>query len=61
MHGRAPVCVDQWREVRSNRMDIFISSLAVLAGLLAIPVAIFFLEVTAAIALPHRDPTPAEK
>jgi cellulose synthase/poly-beta-1,6-N-acetylglucosamine synthase-like glycosyltransferase len=38
-------------------MEIFVSHLlAISAGLLAIPVAIFFLEVVAAFALPHRDP-----
>ena len=36
-------------------MDMVISTLlTVLAGLLAIPVAIFFLEIVAAVAMPHR-------
>ena len=40
-------------------MEIIVSSLlAAFAGLLAIPVAIFFIEVVAALVLPHRDPTP---
>ncbi len=37
-------------------MEIFFSSLlAICSGLLSIPVAIFFIEVAAAVMLPHRD------
>src|SRR3974390_2880701 len=40
-------------------MEIFVSALLIIsAGVLAIPITIFFLEVVAAIALPHGDPTP---
>jgi cellulose synthase/poly-beta-1,6-N-acetylglucosamine synthase-like glycosyltransferase len=42
-------------------MEIFVSSLlAICAGLLFIPIAILFLEVVAAIALPPRDLMPAK-